>query len=323
MAKALFAGLAAMLILLGCSRIDRDGVISQELPITLDDLAEIRSGEINHEKVLLEYNAYSSGRLEAYLNAIAASIADVSTRPHLPYRVVLLQTEEVNMFGGPGGYIYITQGLLNFVQSESELAGLIAHEIGHISHYDYSHVPQLSAMKKVYKGLMKGTELARDSIGTYGTVAYYGVKGIGKAAPYVAGRFNSDAEIQADRLAVQYLIDAGYDPRGYFHLVERLSQVDMYDVSRFVIFLDVHPPFEDRRRELRKRVEDTDEKPGDIMIRKDTLNEVRQASVNRPDSILFEPQLAVYQATLLTPEEMQQQDDFRHPAPVRERGSWM
>jgi predicted Zn-dependent protease len=275
----------------GCSRVDRKGIMSQELPLTVDDLAEIRAGERNHEEVLLQYKYYDSPKMEAYLNTIAASLADVSTRPNLPYRVVILDEDEVNMFGGPGGFIYVTSGLLKFVESESEMAGLLAHEIAHISHFDYSNIPQLTKMQTVYKGLLRGTELARDSIGSYGTAAYYGVKGIGKVAPYVGGQFAADQEIIADDLAVKFLKKAGYDPRGLHKAVEKLAKVKKSEVGRYVIYMDVHPPFQDRRSALADNLEDYDPAAGDIEIKQDTLNEMRQMMVNTPDSIVFQPRL--------------------------------
>src|SRR3990167_8574355 len=104
------------LLPLGCARhhrVDRDGIMSDALPITLDDLSEIRAGEENHQRVMWEYKQYHNPRMQTFLNEIAANIAEVSTRPHLPYKVILLDDEDVNVFGGAGGYIYITRGLLN------------------------------------------------------------------------------------------------------------------------------------------------------------------------------------------------------------------
>lgn len=286
-------GLALCLMLTaGCARIDRKGVISQDLPITLDDLSEIRAGELNHEKVLEDYDPFVSPKLDRYLNEIARNVADVSTRPSLPYKVVVLDDDsEVNMFGGPGGYIYMTTGLLNFVGSESEIAGLIAHEIGHISHHDYSNIPYATKMQKVHGALLKGTELARDSIGTYGTAAYYTMKYSGKVAPYLGRRFDSDSEIVADEHAIKYLQDAGYDPRGLQTFMERLSRVPMDDVGRFVTFMNVHPPFQDRRSLLEDRLAKLPVmEAGSLDFKPDLLGETRQETVNAtPTSILFSP----------------------------------
>lgn len=288
--------LFSSLVLIGCvHRTSRKGVLSQELPLTLGDLAEIRSGETNHRKILQEYKRFESPKLETYLNAIAANVAQVSTRPHLPYRVIILDSEEVNMFGGPGGFIYITRGLLNFVESEPELAGLLSHEIGHISAYEYANIPHQTKVKFVYNALLRGSELAKDGIGTYGTAVNYGIKGLGKAAPVIAQQFGHDQEILADKRAVEYLMKAGYDPRGFQKFIERLSRIPMEDVGRFVIFLNTHPPFQDRRAVLADLLRGTDFDSGKIEFKQDLLTEVRQVTINSQDSIIFEPQLGVHQ----------------------------
>jgi len=294
----LFFLIFAILFLPACSRrTNRSGVMSQELPLTVGDIAEIRNGEENHQKVLWQHKLYNNPTLETYLNVIAASIAEVSTRPSLPYRVYLLDEEEVNIFGGPGGHIYVTRGFLDFVESESELAGVIAHEIGHISHYDYANIPHFSKMKTIYQGLLKGTDIAKNTIGTYGTAAYYGVKGVGQAAPQIAKQFTEDAEVIADEKAVEILVKAGYDPRGFERFVDRLAKVPVSDVGRFVMLMNTHPPFPARRRLLHDQVQEIPMEEGKIEFRKDMLNEVRQTLVRenqyQSESILFQPEMGI------------------------------
>lgn len=279
-----------LVLMAGCARVDRKGILSQDLPLTLDDLSEIRAGELNHERVLEDFEVMESPKLERYLNEIARNVAMVSTRPSLPYKVIVLDDSEVNMFGGPGGFIYMTRGLLDFVGSESEIAGLIAHEIGHISHHDYSNIPHVSKMQKVHGALLKGTDLARNSVGTYGTAAYYTVKYSGKVAPYLGKRFDSDSEIVADEHAIKYLLDAGYDPRGLQTFMERLARVPMEDVGKFVILMNVHPPFQDRRALLEERLAKLPVQTGSLEYKPDLLSESRQAAVNDvTESIVFDP----------------------------------
>lgn len=317
-----FLILLSILFVIGCaSRPSRKGVISQELPLTLQDLAEIKAGEKNYEEVLEEYRVFPSPKLEAYVNTIAANVAAVSTRPHLPYHVVFLDDDEVNVFGGPGGYIYMTRGLLNFVESESELAGILAHEIGHISHYEYSNIPQHTRIKFIYSNLMKGSEMAKDSIGTYGTAMHYGLKGIGKAAPVIARRFSDDQEIHADEKAVEYMLAAGYDPRGFQKFIDRLSRVEMGDVNRFVLLMNTHPPFQDRRAVLKNRVDDINFESGKIEFKKDTLGEVRQIAVNASDSIVFEPEAGVARSSPFEFQEVQPAKDEK-VSPPRKRWGW-
>ena len=294
----LFVVVLSVLLAAGCAtRPCRDGIISEELPLTLDDLSEIREGEKNHELILQEYTLFESPNLETYVNTVAANIAAVSTRPHLPYKVILLDDDDVNIFGGPGGHIYMTRGMVNFVESEAELAGMLAHEIGHISAYEYANIPQLSRLKQLHTALLKGSEIARDSIGTYGTAFHYGMKGIDRAAPIIAQRYGNDQEVEADKKAIEYLLAAGYDPRGLESFADRLAKVQMQDVGRFVILLNTHPPFQVRRDRLTEKVSDLDLNEGEIEFQKDTLNEVRQLAVNSSDSIIFEPKTGVHRVS--------------------------
>lgn len=275
----------------GCAhRTSRDGVISQELPLTVDDLSEIKDGKKNHEKVLWEYREYKSPKLEKYCNAIAASIAEVSERPHLPYQVILLDSDEVNVFGGPGGYIYITRGFFDFIDSEGELAGAIAHEIVHVANYEYSSIPHLSKIQKAYNLALSGSEFAKSSIGTYGTAANVGLKGIGKAAPAIAKRFGHDDEVETDEKAIEVLVKAGYDPRGYLKFVEKLSRIGVDDIEKFSVFMSTHPPFADRRVLLNNKIGRMALDSGKIAFKKDMmLTETRQETVNKPDTIVFSP----------------------------------
>jgi predicted Zn-dependent protease len=313
-----------LIFLAGCARTTRDGVISQELPITLDDLSEIRNGELNHEKVLWDYRVYQSPKLEKYCNAIAASLAEVSTRPNLPYRVVLLDDPEVNVFGGPGGYIYLTRGLFDFVESESELASVIAHEIIHVASFQYSHIPQAGKMQKTYDLFMKGAEFARDNApGPYGSAARIGMNVAGKAVPEAARQFGRDEEIVTDGLAVEVLVKAGYDPEGYMRFIDRLSKVEMDDIAKFVNLMSIHPPFADRRNLLESHIKNSaSQARGDIEMRKDMLSEVRQSTVNTgSDSIIFESSQGNGSAVPLEVHQIEQNKQ-EELSPYRKRWAW-
>lgn len=319
----LLISLSILIFAVGCAtRPSRKGVLSEELPLTLGDLAEIKAGDENHQKILEEYKVYPSPKLETYLNAIAASVAEVSSRPHLPYKVVILDSDEVNIFGGPGGYIYMTRGLFNFMEAESELAGVIAHEIGHISAYEYAGIPQHQRIKFVYQNLLRGSELASETIGSYGTAVNKGLKAAGKAAPHIAKRFTNDQEVIADEKAVQYLLKAGYDPRGMEKFLQRLARVEMGDVNRFVEMMNTHPPFQARRDLLVGQVKKVDYASGKIEFKKDLLSEVRQTSLNAPTSVIFEPELGVHHAAAFENDQMNKDKDDGKFSSLKKRWGW-
>ena len=314
----------SMAFLAGCAtRPSREGVMSKELPLTLDDLVDIRDGEKFHENVLEEYALYDSPKLEGYLNKITASIAAIAVRPNMPYRVFLLDDDEVNAFGGPGGYIYITRGMLNFVESEGEVAAIISHEIAHISTGEYSTIPQISKGKKAYDLLLRGTELAKDSIGTYGTAANYALKGMRKAGPILQHRFSQDQEVAADEQAFVYMMNAGYDPRGLQSFNDRLARIEIDEVSKFVHFMNVHPPFPARREIIYREVSRVDFQSGKIEFHQDMLSEMRRMPdvVKLPDTVIFEPTLGAHPGSPLQMSEVAEAKGNKL-APQRKRYSW-
>lgn len=292
--QQLFFLLSMGVILSGCAahnHASRKGIISPELPLTVDDLGEIKEGEANHKRVLWQYKIYSRPHLQKYCNEIAAEIAQVSTRPHLPYHVTLLDSEEVNIFGGPGGYIYMTKGLFQYIESEGELAGLLAHEITHVANYEYSNIPHLSKVKRVYGLMLQGSEIVQNTgaAGVYGKAANMGIKGLGKAAPVLGRKFTSDQEVATDEKAIDSLMKAGYDPREYQAFIERLARVNMDDVARFVGLLNTHPPFEERRKILAERIRDLKLERSKVEFKKDLLGEIRREETSVSEAFARQP----------------------------------
>ena len=270
-----------MLLGAGCAHIDiiHDETISTKLPLSIRDIDEIRAGDDAHKQFFdaqnlyqePKYKLFTSPELHAYVTQIGMRLARVSDRPDLPYRFFIIDSDEVDLFGLGGGRVYITRGFFSFIDSESELAGGIAHEIGHIANYEYASV-QGSKIKKGYDALMKVSDQTHGFTGHYGGAANTGLRAIGNAAPYVKKKFEGDTEKKADRVAVRYMIKAGYDPKGLYQLVEKLSEVDIENVGNFVDFMKSHPPFKKRRDQLRNLTANSKFIPRPrLMVRNDEL----------------------------------------------------
>ncbi len=286
----------------------RDGILSKELPLTVDDLSEIKEGLANHKKVLWQYPIYHSPKLQRYCDAIAAEIADVSTRPHLPYHVTLLDSDEANIFAGPGGYLYITKGMFKYIETEGELAGLLAHEITHVANYEYSNIPHLTKVKRVYGLMLSGSELVKDTGmgGPYAAATDMALNQVGKRAPVLFKRFTADQEVETDEKVVDSLIKAGYDPREYQAFVEKLARIDMDDVGRFVNLLNSHPPFEERRKILTVRIAASKIVSGKfdfkrVEIQDFTQNEINPKAVPAPPPAPVQPRNEPGQSIVFQP----------------------
>jgi predicted Zn-dependent protease len=120
---------------------------------------EIQLGKQTDVEVRKQYGVYEDPKLNAYLNDMCQRLARVSHRPNLPYRFEVVDASVVNAFAVPGGYVYFTRGILASLNNEAELAGVMGHEIGHItarhSAQQYSRA-QLAQFGMVVGGLFLG-----------------------------------------------------------------------------------------------------------------------------------------------------------------------
>ena len=151
-----------------------------------------------------------------YLERLGHRLARKSGRSHLRYRFRAILSDDINAFVLPGGFIYVTRGLIEAAGSEAELAGVLAHEIGHVvgrHHASKIRRDQLTSL---------GFTLLGPALG--GGLRAVGIKQAGKAG--VQGlfqRFSREDEREADRLGAKNLYDAGYDPRGHARKQARSS----------------------------------------------------------------------------------------------------
>ena len=99
----------------------------------MDEATEVAEGRTAHQQVLTEYSALDNPALQAYVNGLGQRLARQSHRSSLQWHFTVLDSPEVNAFALPGGYVYVTRGILAYMDSEADLAGVIGHEIGHVT----------------------------------------------------------------------------------------------------------------------------------------------------------------------------------------------
>lgn len=198
---------------------------------------EIALGRQTDEQVVETYGLYKNPALENYVNAIGQKMAKLSHRPHLNFSFKLLDTPVINAFAVPGGFIYFTRGILCYLNNEAELAGVIGHELGHVTarhtakQYSKSQVTQL--------GLGLGAAFS-ETFRKYAGIAQFGVG-------MLFLRFSRDNERQADALGVEYSTKAGYDANSmasFFGTLERLNPGS--DQSGLPAWFSTHPNPPDR-----------------------------------------------------------------------------
>lgn len=170
--------------------------------------------------------------MQAYVNRIGKWLAMHSERPNLPWRFGVLDTNGVNAFATPGGYVFITRGMLVRCRDEAELAGILAHEI--------SHVVERHALNTMRKGALVG--LAGDAFSEY--TAKQGKESLTKLVSAGTEIFtrglDKEDEFAADRLGVVIAARAGYDPYGLPGVLQTLASINPKDDAVALMF-KTHP----------------------------------------------------------------------------------
>ena len=179
--------------------------------------------------------------LQRYVNRIGRWIALQSERPDLPWHFGVLDDADINAFAAPGGYVFITKGLLARMNSEAELAGVLAHEISHVLRKHH-----LQALKKgARRELM--ADLADDAIESHGGDERLS-KLVSAGTELYARGLDKEDEFESDRMGVVLAARAGYDPYGLPAVLQTLQSINPAD-SNLALMFKTHPGF-DKRLEL-------------------------------------------------------------------------
>jgi len=222
----------------------------QELML-VSEAKEIEMGKATDESIRKEYGLYQDAALSAYLNTVARRMVPYTHRRALEYHFAVLDTPVENAFAAPGGYIYVTRGLLAMMNSEAELATVVGHELGHVN--ARHSVREYSKQLLLTGGLVVGSLLSRD---------------VAKVAPFLMVglqvlflKFSRDDEWEADRLGVDYSRSTGYDPGrmvDFFASLERMG--DLSGKNTLPGFLSTHPLTSERIKNVRAMLQDSDKK---------------------------------------------------------------
>jgi predicted Zn-dependent protease len=186
---------------------------------TFNDDEEMAMGRKAAEETDKQMVLLDAPLLNAYLNDLGQKVAQASRRPQIQYSFKIVNTATVNAFSLPGGYIYINRGLLDFVVNESELAGVVAHEVGHIvAYHSMNDVARRywidQGMYQLKKAGMLDNQQMVDMLQKYG----------GPILLFADRKFSREEESQADLLGMYNAIRAGYDPQGLVSALARLSK---------------------------------------------------------------------------------------------------
>ena len=224
--------LIALTFLLGCAV---NPVTQQQEFLVFSEGYEIRLGREAQRSVFVRFGRYGDQGLQGYVSEVGQRIAGVSHRPHLDYRFTVTDSSVLNAMALPGGFIYVNRGLLAYLNSEAQLAGVLGHEMGHVAarhgikHYQAALGAQLLSLGVAAltesRGLVLGTNLLLEAV----------LKGYSRRDEY-----------QADELGLLYMYRARYDPSEMVKFLTILKGFERKEPNLVEQLFSSHPLTSDR-----------------------------------------------------------------------------
>lgn len=193
------------------------------------------------------YGDFEDRSLQTYVDAVARPLAAVSERPGLPWTFRVVDDPQVNAFALPGGYVYVTRGILAHMNSEAELAGVLGHEIGHVTarHSASAQSKQMLGMVGLGVGMILSPALRQ------------GGDALGQAFGLVFLKFGRDQESQADQLGLRYIVRKDYKPEGMLDVFRMLDGVaSAGGGDRLPNWLSTHPAPPNRLADMKRTIQE-------------------------------------------------------------------
>jgi predicted Zn-dependent protease len=268
-------------------------------PVTLEqefnvirESREISIGRTAHPQILKEFGYYYDQNIQNYVSDIGQRLASVSRRRDMEYTFTVLDTDMVNAFAVPGGFVYITRGIMAYFNSEAELAGVLAHEIGHIVGRDSATMisqnllGQFATLATIAAGAASSSSSGMEA--ALATSQLYSSLMLG---------FSREREYRADEQSVEYMSLLGYDPFQLASFMKTLSYMSQGPTGPQQ-YLTTHPNIFDRiaRIEAKAKV--------DLAIH-NTMNQLhnRSTTAGRQSNVLSEQYLSYLEGMAFGPRE--------------------
>jgi len=224
------AGGAVVLLILSLVSCSTTGINVGQINL-ISTAQEVEMGNRFAEEIAKQYAFLDVPGIQHYVSQIGARLAAVSDRTDIEYHFTVIDdSDQVNAFALPGGWVYVHTGLLSEAEDEGELAAVLAHEIGHVA--ARHHTEQMTKLLgySLLMQLVLGEDpnqyaaLAAELFGTLGQL-----------------KFSRNNELESDELALKYLSRAGYSPDALVSFLEKLHRLESRKPSRLAAFLSTHP----------------------------------------------------------------------------------
>ncbi|HYG63584.1 MAG TPA: M48 family metalloprotease [Thermoanaerobaculia bacterium] len=225
---------ACSLLMVSCSSNPATG--KRQLAFISEE-QEVAMGREADQQVVQSLGLYQDEEVQAYVNRLGQQLARESERPNLPWTFRVVDDPVVNAFAFPGGFIYVTRGLMTHLSNEAELVSVLGHEIGHVT--GRHSVEQMSKQQLAQIGFIAGM-LIKPELAQYGDLAQTGLG-------LMFLKYGRDDEREADDLGLRYMVRENYDPREMPQVFDVLRRVsEQQGGGRVPGWMSTHPTPENR-----------------------------------------------------------------------------
>jgi predicted Zn-dependent protease len=221
--------IASMLFLNSCAVVNP--VSGKKQLLVMSEQEEIALGKSSDPQVIAEFGSYDDPKLQAFINEKGQEMVKVSHRPNLPFQFKVVDSDVVNAFALPGGYVYFTRGIMAHFNNEAEFAGVLGHEIGHVT-ARHGALQQRSQ-------ILSGIGLIGVLIAVPGAAQF--AEPLSQGMQLLLLKNSRDHESQSDELGVQYSTKIGYDAKEMAEFFSTIDRLSGGPEGRVPNFLSTHP----------------------------------------------------------------------------------
>jgi Zn-dependent protease with chaperone function len=209
--------------------------------LQMTDEDEEKIGAAVSERIRQRYGVIQDSAVHKYVTLVGAVLAQASDRPNLPWKFIVLDTDGVNALAAPGGYVHITRGALSLMKNEAELAGVLGHEIIHITE------------KHTIRAIQKGKAIQMGTSETLSNSPALFNRFVDKATEGVMAGFGRGEELEADDKGVLLANKVGYAPTGLSTFLTTIKERNSNSSEKQGLFAS-HPEMDERLKKLEKKI---------------------------------------------------------------------
>lgn len=248
--RLLCCALSLLFVIQGCASASRGP--SQNTPVLSDfELKEMEIGRQIHAQVLSSFYLYTEPRLIEYVSGVGQRMVRQAGRKNLNYQFTVLLDDKIFATSAPGGFIYITTGMIDFLDNEAQLAAVLAHEIAQLQYLD----PRFSKSHKRLEDITKGGTIVGGFFGNIGVIAIMGLQVMNALTDEKTKEERVDV---ADKLGLEYLASSGYDPECWADALYKMVHLKKGDLVRLFDYYNTRPISLSRLKKLKKNLKKMD-----------------------------------------------------------------